>query len=390
MEATISEPQTAASNIKTYFASPERIHGEELVRLSRTVSDDPVVQVVLKSIGGFVMILNEHRQIMAASPELYEALDIQKYEELIGFRPGEVLNCVHHSSAPSGCGTGSACRHCGAVLAILASQQSEDGITGECSMMMNGGHGLECVEFRVQVTPLPVNSHKLQVFILQDISSEKRRETLERIFFHDLRNTLGGLLGLAQVLQRSSKPEQIAESIVTLAQKLAQEINNQQLLLMAEQGEITIEPDFVRVSDAMNSIRNIYSNHEVTHGKKLIISKISNQSLVYTDLALLTLVLSNMVKNALEASQTGDTVHLRYEQRNGKDIFLVHNAGYIPQDIALQIFQRTFSTKQQSGRGLGTYSMKLFGETYLNGQVDFETSEKDGTTFFIALPLLTP
>mgnify|MGYP006293419399 CR=1 len=37
------------------------------------------------------------------------------------------------------------------------------------------------------------------------------------------------------------------------------------------------------------------------------------------------------------------------------------------------LFKRSFSTKGV-GRGIGTYSMKLFGEKYLKGKVDFKNS----------------
>ena len=50
-----------------------------------------------------------------------------------------------------------------------------------------------------------------------------------------------------------------------------------------------------------------------------------------------------------------------------------------------QIFQRSFSTKGP-GRGLGTYSVKLFTEQYLKGKVGFESLEGKGTTFFVSLP----
>jgi signal transduction histidine kinase len=54
------------------------------------------------------------------------------------------------------------------------------------------------------------------------------------------------------------------------------------------------------------------------------------------------------------------------------------------QVIQLQIFQRFFSTKGP-GRGLGTYSMKLFGERYLKGKVDFSSQAPQGTTFTVTL-----
>ena len=72
--------------------------------------------------------------------------------------------------------------------------------------------------------------------------------------------------------------------------------------------------------------------------------------------------------------------------KNGKAVFSVNNPGVIPDDVGLQIFQRSFSTKGH-GRGLGTYSMKLFGENYLNGKVYFQSDDKKGTTFTIELKL---
>ena len=53
--------------------------------------------------------------------------------------------------------------------------------------------------------------------------------------------------------------------------------------------------------------------------------------------------------------------------------------------LALRIFKRNFTTKEQLGHGLGTYSMKFFGEKVLGGLVDFTTSETAGTTFRLTL-----
>ena len=45
-----------------------------------------------------------------------------------------------------------------------------------------------------------------------------------------------------------------------------------------------------------------------------------------------------------------------------------------------------FSTKANRGRGLGTYGMKLLGETVLGGVVGFTSNWTEGTHFFIELP----
>jgi sensor histidine kinase regulating citrate/malate metabolism len=65
----------------------------------------------------------------------------------------------------------------------------------------------------------------------------------------------------------------------------------------------------------------------------------------------------------------------------------VRNTGTIPADVARRIFQRHFSTKDGQGRGLGTYAMKLFGEEFLDGSVDFSSTAEDGTVFTLTLPV---
>ena len=67
-------------------------------------------------------------------------------------------------------------------------------------------------------------------------------------------------------------------------------------------------------------------------------------------------------------------------------IWEIWNNGFIPADVQKRVFQRHFSTKATFGRGLGTFSMKLFGEHYLKGKVSFDSSESNGTTFRFRLP----
>ena len=70
--------------------------------------------------------------------------------------------------------------------------------------------------------------------------------------------------------------------------------------------------------------------------------------------------------------------------------FLVHNPGAMPEEVQEQIFQRSFSTKAKNGRGVGTYSIKLFTEKYLGGRVSFTSTEHEGTTFTVVLPKNEP
>ena len=107
---------------------------------------------------------------------------------------------------------------------------------------------------------------------------------------------------------------------------------------------------------------------------------------INTDTVLLLRAVGNLVKNALEAAGAGETVTLSAVADVNEVIIKVNNPAIMPASVQLQVFQRSFSTKAKTGRGIGTYSVKLFVETFLGGNTYFRSSEKEGTTFYISLP----
>ena len=51
--------------------------------------------------------------------------------------------------------------------------------------------------------------------------------------------------------------------------------------------------------------------------------------------------------------------------------------------VKSRIFNKLFSTKPSSGRGLGTYGVKLLTEKYLKGKIEFTSEKGEGTFFYI-------
>ena len=94
-----------------------------------------------------------------------------------------------------------------------------------------------------------------------------------------------------------------------------------------------------------------------------------------------------MIINSCEATEKMGIVRVWIEQNNDTISFCCWNLSQIPEEIALRIFQRNFSTKGQDGRGFGTFSMKYFGEKVLGGKLGFVTSASKGTTFRFTLPV---
>ena len=93
-----------------------------------------------------------------------------------------------------------------------------------------------------------------------------------------------------------------------------------------------------------------------------------------------------MLVNAFEATEKNGEVRFWVEKDAGLITFYVWNEGVIPKDVALRVFQPHFSTRKGKGRGFGAFSMKLLGEEFLSGKVDFTSTKGEGTTFRFSLP----
>jgi signal transduction histidine kinase len=374
----------ADSQLLTLFAPAERADLETVRRQSAYFFSEALLPTFASSIPDVLLILNSDRQIVFANAATLRLLSLNEQGELLGLRPGEALHCIHACEMDGGCGTTEFCHTCGAAKTIVASL---NGLahTDECRISLADG---ESLDLRVWGTPMEVHGEKFIAFILVDISSEKRRQVLERIFFHDILNTAGGMRGYASLLIDAS-PEELDEYKVTLyqlADQLIEEIQAQRQLAAAESHELVPHLELVHPLILLAEVVETYRNHDVALGKQISILESPDCGEILTDRMLLRRVLSNLLKNALEASPRGQTILLGYHLRDSGIEFFVHNVTFMPRDVQLQMFQRSFSTKGR-GRGVGSYSIKLLTEHYLSGKVTFTTTETEGTTFFAWLPL---
>lgn len=380
----------AEDTLYTEFAPAERATLEELERLSDFINQDELADALLQAIPGYVMLINQQRQIVAVNKAMLCATGVSNSAELVGRRPGEALNCTYSCDTPGGCGTSEHCSVCGAVLAILESQQTAGQINRECHMTFKESE-LGVTDLKATATPIVIKGESFIIFAFQDISNEKRRDVLERTFFHDVLNTAGGIHGLANLLAEqvnisSHVEDEYKNWLVEMSGNLVEEIQHQRKLLMAERGEYQPQLSQERLLDILEDVIKLYKNHDRVPGRELTLVEAPDCSLL-TDRPVLRRIIGNMVINALEATPMGGMVTISSTKSTSNIFINVHNAGVMSQDIQLQLFMRSFSTKSNLGRGIGTYSMKLFGERYLKGKVYFRSNQEEGTIFTLSLPL---
>ncbi len=141
--------------------------------------------------------------------------------------------------------------------------------------------------------------------------------------------------------------------------------------------------------EVLDSVIRMFADHPVARGRSLRVDPGTVSQEFTSDPQLLWRVLGNMVKNALEAVQANQVITVGCGLEGIHLRFWVHNPTFMPANIQLQIFNRSFSTKG-TGHGLGTYSIKLLTERYLKGRAGFTSSEEEGTTFYAILPKNLP
>jgi len=374
-------------SLPTMYAPAERAPQDVLEWQTDNIADFSPLRTILDAMPNIVLVLNQYRQTIFCNKALLDFLQEEDESHILGLRPGELLGCIHSCETEGGCGTTNFCSACGAVNAILTSQRGVQSVE-ECRIVTGNGGEFGALNLRVWATPIENHGEPFIVFAITDISNEKRRAALERIFFHDVMNLVTALQGAADMIMRRDLElvEEFSPIIKQLVGKLIEEIETQRDLSAAEKKELQVSFYPIQSMRFLKQVADFYQTHYVAQGRSIRITPDSADVNFVSDANLLQRVIGNMIKNALEACQSGEVVTLGCRVGEDTISFWVHNPGFMPDQARFQVFQRSFSTKDQR-RGLGTYSMKLLSEHYLNGKVSFTSSPEEGTTFIGAYPI---
>lgn len=211
---------------------------------------------------------------------------------------------------------------------------------------------------------------------------------------HEIKNPLSAMALHAEILEGQIKKMEmkqktkVLKSIETL-QSESRRLNRiiQQFLTLARPSKL--ELNLIKLNLIVEDVLELV--HQQAQEMGIIIAADLDPSVgaIYGDEDQLKQVLLNLILNAFAATDAGERVELSTRADYDKVTVQVKDTGRgIPEHVRDKIFDLYFSTKKDGG-GVGLAVCKNIIKAH-DGRIDFETTEGEGTTFTILLPIKDP
>lgn len=327
---------------------------------------------IMDDAGTTFIVLDKNLRILYVN---YTAVD-----KALKIYPGDLLHCANPCAAENGCGTHENCKLCKLRNMVETSIHTNKKMETDADFLVNDNK-----DYSVHAisTPFTYDGKQGTIVLLVDKTDQHREFLMERVFFHDLLNLSGALNGMLECMETDDTKEMM-HIVRGISGQLLEEIEAQRDLIYAKNGLLKPKTNRFHASEVIDFVRNslLPVSKDMWDVTLAIDSTLTDED-IDSDKALVNRVIHNMVKNACEANH-GTTVTVKGRVNDGKVVYSVHNDLVMSDEIKSKVFIYGNSTKG-SGRGLGTYSMKLIGENFLHGHVWFHSEEDFGTEFYFEL-----
>jgi signal transduction histidine kinase len=209
---------------------------------------------------------------------------------------------------------------------------------------------------------------------------------------HDFNNILSVVLGRAQLALADIKDEKARRSIEIIEQTALDAAAMVRRLreVAVVKGERSFdEIDLNKlIEDAIQMVESRRLELNETAGVTIEIHSERNEvAPAAGDAAELREALVNILFNAMDAMPEGGNITMASRQEDSSVVLSVSDTGTgIPEEVRRKVFDPFFSTKASKGSGLGL-SVTMGIITKHGGSIDVESTQGEGTTFHIRLPI---
>lgn len=226
-------------------------------------------------------------------------------------------------------------------------------------------------------------SHQIDILT----ENARLREDIERMTRHDLKSPLTAIINTSELLMENRwlGSEQLHEidQIRVSAYDILGMIDRSLDLYRMETGQYQLNAkgiDLVPLCQRVIEAERLQARKHSTS----IMFESPEKVLCHGEELLCLSMISNLLKNAVEASPEQEKVHVRLSQSAETVDVEIHNFGVIPEEIRATFFEKYTTFGKRSGTGIGTYSARMMAKTQ-GGDIEFTSSPEKGTTLKISL-----
>ncbi|MCB9834121.1 MAG: PAS domain-containing protein [Planctomycetes bacterium] len=208
---------------------------------------------------------------------------------------------------------------------------------------------------------------------------------------HEIRNPLNGIDGFAGLLERAlERAEADPATLARYAEKIrrgVREVNDIITNLLTFAAQESINPAPVPLADLIEEVVEELAKFGPRDAARPRITGNLPALTIPGDPVKLKIVLTNLVRNAIEAAGPEGRVEVALERAADRKRALVRiedDGGGLPEEVRSRLF-RPFTTTKASGTGLGLAIANKFAALH-GGEITFKDIP-GGTAFTVALPV---
>lgn len=235
--------------------------------------------------------------------------------------------------------------------------------------------------------------------IRQAYEKEKELGVLKSRFVsmasHEFRTPLttvgssAALLARYTLTEQQDKRQKHIQRIKSSVDHLTGILNDVLSLSKLEEGKVTIEWNPVHWGDFCDNILEELKTN-LKSGQTFDCRNEAHNLTFVSDKKLLKNIFFNLLSNAIKYSPENAPIIITSKVNGERLLISIKDAGIgIPEEEQQYLFTRFFRAKNAGniqGTGLGLAIVKRYVDL-LNGSITFESKEREGTTFFIELPI---
>lgn len=205
---------------------------------------------------------------------------------------------------------------------------------------------------------------------------------------HELSTPLATIAVVAKELQRDLAELEVSAEIKEDISLIRSELDRCRAILdqmSTDAGQATGEP-IVRFT-AGKLLEEVTERMDIQHRNRIKVDRNIPQVEINAPLHLLSQAIRGLVKNALDATPSPQSIQLNMGSTNDSLIVSIRDRGMgMPPHILARIGEPFFTTKEPgSGTGLGVFLAKNVVEK-LNGDVSIDSVPEQGTTVIVRIP----